>query len=450
MKASAMTYPRLSIALAALAVSLAVAVLPGSASGAPLFGPDILLQTNPVAHAVTDAMGDTPVGTIKIGGGTITMVQTASYEVPVDTVEDKDLYLWAMSLNINGTLDGDVIAWVQYGRISGTVVQDVNAFCQELWIGGEVGDDVRVFGQNITLDGVVRGDVLVFGANVTVNEGAVIEGNLIAGCGVATMNGKVEGDLSMVGGVLNMNGTVAGNARIVMDGGIHLGNEARVGGDLQYSGPSQISLAPGVVGGNISFIRDVKDDFPNFDKLRMPSGIGILFQVFLFIAALIAGLIIISVTRDHARRTASIIMHKPLKSLGIGFVGAICLPIVMLIALVLIVTAPLSAMIFLTYLVALYISKFYVAIWLGNLILSRRGRDGASPIPGFLLGLPIVYVLVAIPFIGNLFMILAIFLGFGALLQRKETRLDRAFEAPTAPAAPDGLPSGFPGPRTEG
>lgn len=466
MKASTLAYPRIGIALAALAVSLAVAALPTCASGAPVFGPDVLLQAAPAAgtvaratagaaanaaaDAVESATDDTPVGKITIGGGSLTMVQTAAYEVPIDTVEEKDLYLWSMKLNVNGTLDGDVIAWVQYGRINGTVTQDVNAFCQELTIDGEVGDDVRVFAQNLTVNGVVRGDAIVLGANVTINDGAVIEGNLIVAGGVATMDGTVMGDASIVGGVLDMNGTVKGDARIIMDGGINLGESARIDGDLEYGGPAEIPIPPEAVGGGISFVQKVKTDFSDLDFLKLPAGIGVLFQIFLFITALIAGLVIISITSDHARRTASTIMHKPLKSLGIGFVAAICMPIVIIIALVLIVTAPLSAMLFLAYLIVLYIAKFYVAIWIGNLILGRRGRDGASPIPGFLLGLPIVYVLVAIPFLGNLFMILAIFLGFGALLQRKETRLDRAFEAPAPPAALDGLPNGFPGSTVKG
>jgi len=49
----------------------------------------------------------------------------------------------------------------------------------------------------------------------------------------------------------------------------------------------------------------------------------------------------------------------------------------------------------------------------------------------------------AIPIAGTLIGIVIIFFGLGALLQRKETRLDTAFEPPPAPEG--ALPSTFPG-----
>jgi hypothetical protein len=92
----------------------------------------------------------------------------------------------------------------------------------------------------------------------------------------------------------------------------------------------------------------------------------------------------------------------------------------------------------------LYIAKFYVAIWLGNLILKRSGRTDTSPVPSLLLGLLILYIVTAIPVAGTFIGIVIIFFGIGALLQRRETRLDVAFEAAPAAASPDSLPNSFP------
>jgi hypothetical protein len=114
-----------------------------------------------------------------------------------------------------------------------------------------------------------------------------------------------------------------------------------------------------------------------------------------------------------------------------------------MIAFFLIVTIPLSFVLGLAYLIALYIAKFYVAIWIGNVILRRGGRMDVSPVPSMLLGLVIIYIVTAIPIAGTLIAFLTVFLGLGALLQRKETRLEAAFEP--APEPPGGLPNGFPG-----
>jgi hypothetical protein len=63
-----------------------------------------------------------------------------------------------------------------------------------------------------------------------------------------------------------------------------------------------------------------------------------------------------------------------------------------------------------------------------------------------LLGLTLVYLVTAVPIVGTLIGIVIIFFGLGALMQRKETRLDAAFEP--APVVSNGLPSEFPGAGT--
>ena len=244
-------------------------------------------------------------------------------------------------------------------------------------------------------------------------------------------------------GFLDLDGTIAGNAEVTTDGGIRLGENASVGGDFFYEGPSRIDIPDGVVAGEVTFNRVVKrdDDFDfNF------AGASLVMHLLGFICALVAGTIIVALTSDHARKTAETIRTKPLKSLGIGFVTYICMPLILLLLLVFILTIPLMFVVGLAYAIALYIAKFYVSIWLGNVILGRGGRTDVSPIPSMLLGLTIVYLVTAIPFVGTLVGIVIIFFGLGALMQRKETRLDAAFEP--APVVSNGLPNEFPGAGT--
>ncbi len=365
---------------------------------------------------------------------------------PDETLE-KDLYTWAQTLAIEGTLDGDLVAWFQNGTIDGTVTQDVNVFAQNLTITGEVGDDVRFAGNNIDILGTVTGNVMAGASFVRIGEDAVIEGDLLVGAGTVTIDGEVKGGVRMATGHLTINGTIAGDAYVATDGGITMGEDASIGGDLHYEGPAEIEFRHGAIRGAITFKTQDKDLEDIESAIGRFTGVfATVMHAYLFIAALIAGSIIFAFTKDHANRTAEILRKKPLKSLGIGFIAAICLPIICLIMLLLVLTIPLSIVVFLMYLVALYIAKFYVAAWLGKLILRGRPAD-ASPIPPMLLGLTILYLVTWIPYLGFLVSLLVIFFGLGALLQRKETRLNGAFEPPTAPEPP-GLPDTFPaGPR---
>lgn len=358
---------------------------------------------------------------------------------PGDTLEN-DLYQWGQMLAIDGTLDGDVVAWAQTAKVAGAVTQDMNIFAQDLSITGRVGDDLRAFCQSISLDGSVGGDLLALAATLGVSERSVIDGELRAGCGVATVNGTVNGNLALYAGQVTLNGKVLGDAMIVSDGGITFGEKAEIAGNLAYKAPGPVELRPDLVKGTVTFTPQEPEERK---EPKWRGGLGLAFRVLLFLAAVIAGSVIIALTKDHANRTASIIRRKPLKSLAIGFIAFICVPVVILITIALILTIPLAMILTLGYVIAAYIAKFYVAIWLGSIIVRRPGGSTKSPVPVMLLGLCILYFVAAIPIIGTLITFLVVFLGLGALLQRKETRLDQVFEQQPEPNG--ALPGAFPG-----
>ncbi len=407
----------------------------------------VLLAPTP-AEAVDTGAGDvargaaaTTVHVLTPGHGKIDVQQADCYLVPEGETKVADLYIWAQCLEIEGTLDGDIVAGFQEGMITGTVTQDLNGMSETMRITGVVGDDVRFACDTFYLDGHIGGDLIVVAKKIKINETAVIDGDAIIAGGTVTVDGAIGGRARIMTGFLDMDGTIAGNAEITTDGGIRLGPDAHIGGDLFYEGPAEIDIPEGTVAGEVTFEKVIKEDIDfDFDFL---GGASVLFHFLGFIAALVAGTIIVALTSDHARKTAETIRTKPLKSLGIGFVTYICMPVVLLLLLVFILTIPLMFVVGMAYGIALYIAKFYFSIWLGNLILRRGGRTDVSPIPSMLLGLTIVYLVTAIPIVGMLIGIVVIFFGLGALMQRKETRLDAAFEP--APVVSDGLPNEFPG-----
>ncbi|MEA3409907.1 MAG: hypothetical protein U9Q95_06140 [Candidatus Eisenbacteria bacterium] len=409
----------------------------------------VLLAPTPAAAVDTgagNAAGSVAASTVHVltpGHGKIDIKQTECYLIPEGETRVADLYMWAQCIEIEGTLDGDIVAGFQDGKITGTVTQDLNGMCETMRISGVIGDDVRFACETFYLDGHIGGDLIIAAKSILISETAVIDGDAIIAGATVSVDGTIGGRARIMTGFLDMDGTIAGNAEITTDGGMRLGPNAHIGGDLFYEGPSEIDIPEGAVAGEVTFQKIIKEDI---DLDGFLGGASILFHILGFIAALVAGTIIVALTKDHATRTAEIIRTKALKSLGIGFVTYICMPIVLLLLLVFIVTIPLMFVVGLAYAIALYIAKFYFSIWLGNVILSRGGRTDVSPIPSMLLGLTIVYLVTAIPIVGTLIGIVIIFFGLGALMQRKETRLDAAFES--APVVSNGLPDEFPGTGT--
>jgi cytoskeletal protein CcmA (bactofilin family) len=412
-------------------------VAPAAADGVALGAGNV----NVIDESNTPAEG--PVVTI---ANTMRIAQTQHFEVLPEETYAYDLYIWTQSMDIMGTLDGDLFVGGQSVTIDGTVTEDVMCFAENLTITGRVGDDVRAFAQTIRISGVVDGDVLIGSANLLIEEGAVINGSLLVGAGTVTLHGHVKGSVRIGAGAVTMTGRIDGNTEIYTDGGLTISDRARIGGDLVYEGPKELELEEGIVQGSVTFTPPKEETSTKFSFGPM---FGLAIHIFEFFAAIIAGVLIVAFTKDHARKTANKIRTRPMKSLGIGFVAYICIPIVLLITLVLIITIPFCLVLGLAYLIALYIAKFYFSIWLGSWILRRGDRImTASPIPPMLLGLVIVYLLTAIPVLGTLIGIVIIFFGLGALLQRKETRLETAFE-PVEPVDQNALPSVFPG-TTEG
>jgi len=369
-----------------------------------------------------------------------TFATKGSLQVALGDTLARDIYQFGGALHIDGVVKGDVISWVQTARVGGEVTQDLNVFAQDVSVTGRVGDDLRAFCQSVALSGTVGSDMLALAGTVDIGPGAVVEGNLRAACGVATMNGTVAGDLVIYTGKAVINGRVLGDAIIAGDGGIDFGEKAEIMGNLLYHAPAPITLRPDLVHGNVSFKPTEAEEKHEF---KFPKGLGVGFRIFLFIAAVIAGSILIALTRDHADRTATIIRRKPLKSLAIGFIAFICVPIIVIIAIALILTIPLAMVLALAYAIAAYIAKFYVAVCVGRLVL-RRGDGQGPPVPMLLLGLAILYLLTAVPYAGTIISFLIVFLGLGALLQRKETRLDKVFEQQAEPN--EALPGAFPAP----
>ncbi|MCD4690457.1 polymer-forming cytoskeletal protein [bacterium] len=433
--------------IAAVMLILTIALLAGLVSSAAADG----VALGDGAVNVIDETNTPASGTRITIANTMRFAQTERFEVLEGEVYPYDLYLWTGRMNIQGTLDGDVFVGGQHVTVDGTVTQDMAVMAENLVITGVVEDDVRAMGRHMRISGRVDGDVLAAGETVTIEEGAVINGSLLVGAGTVYLHGHVKGSARVGAGTIVMGGRIDGNAELLSDGGLTIIEPAFVGGDLVYQGPTQLEFDEGTVGGSVTFRPPHESAAKKVSSADFSFGpaFSAAMHIFGFFAAIIAGTIIIALTKNHAQRTANKIRTRALKSLGIGFVAYICIPIVVLITLVLIITIPLSVVLALAYLIAVYIAKFYFAIWLGNCILRRGDRIlTESPIPPMLLGLVIVYLLTAIPVLGTLIGILIIFFGLGALLQRKETRLESAFE-PTAPTVENGLPSVFPG-STEG
>ena len=320
-----------------------------------------------------------------------------------------DLYVFAGDTNISGTLNGDLVASSGQVRIGGDVTGDVIVVAGSLGISGNVGDTVRFFGSEVDIHGTVDGDLIAFGAVVTVYEGAHITGNLVGCTAKLQMHGTVDGDLTFTGGEASIYGTVGGNARIEADA-VALLENSHILGDLTYASRKELELEPGaIISGETIILESHKED-----EEQSSSAADVGWWIWKTLSTTVVGLVLIALFRGIVPMLTATVSSEALMGTVIGFGAFLVVPVAAVLAMVLIIGIPLGLLALILYLIALYVAQLPVAVWLGRRLLSLVGGTDPSPFLGIVLGVLILNLAYAIPWVGTLAWLIATWLGLGA------------------------------------
>jgi len=197
-----------------------------------------------------------------------------------------------------------------------------------------------------------------------------------------TLRGKVTGDV------------------VAVDDKVIFGSRGRVDGDLRY-GDKKPEGASGKVGGKTK----------RFDpqSITAPAGTFVLIVwAAVTVSIFLLGLVLLLL----APRAADAVARSGIgKSLLVGLLAFILLPIIALVALVTVIGIPLG-IVLLFLLIPLYAIGYVTGAWA---IGRRIVKPGKARILAFLVGLVIVRLLALIPIAGGLVTFLVVLLGLGAL-----------------------------------
>ncbi|MDP7111906.1 MAG: response regulator [Myxococcota bacterium] len=175
--------------------------------------------------------------------------------------------------------------------------------------------------------------------------------------------------------------------------------------------------AGAVIGGVTDFTAVVGDDCEGCGDDDDGSIVGWLFMhIWLFLAALLTGSVLIRITGPAAGRTSAALLGQPGRSLGLGFVAMIVIPVASLMAIGLVIPMPLGFIGLALYGIAFYVTGLIAAHAVGRALMRRfTGRDEVSPYASLAVGLLVVQFFLAIPFVGFLARMAILSAGLGAL-----------------------------------
>ncbi len=351
-----------------------------------------------------------------------------SVYVAKDEVLEGNLYAAAANITVDGTVTGDVICGGQTININGQVEGDVICGGQTININGQVNGSVRVAGNTITINGQVAHGVQAFGASIILGNEASVGWDMFMAGATGEIRGKVGRDLHGAGASVIIAGEIGKNVRLRLDEKVRaekkgfgyekpkspltITQTAIINGNLVYTAGKEGLIAEGA-----SIAGEVTHNLPKAKQAKrnivFSSIWGKLFSIF---AALVVGLVLISLWRDQIKKLTDKMLDKVGVSIGWGVVVMFITPILALLLVITLIGIPLAAILVGVWLIALYLSKILVAILVGRSILGKLWqKKKESLIWAMIVGVVITWIIFSIPVIGWLLCLIAIWWGLGGI-----------------------------------
>lgn len=288
-------------------------------------------------------------------------------------------------------------------------------------------------GYQISIDSEISDDIFASGGIIEIN--APVDGAVLAG-GKVTINAPIYGDLFVTGGQIYLNSNVRG--KIVASGGdIEMDGDARevvfAGGNINIHSGSEIEEDAYITGGNVRNSGQVEGtlkvrantfenqgeagtvDFQREDFMEAVTPFFEFVSLVITFGFLLLGIIIMKLFRGYFFRVEEEARESVLKKILIGFFGIIVSGILFLLLTITIVGIPIVMFFGMVFLLFLMLSTLIVSYSVGKIIFDFLERR-VDEVIVFIVGFVVLNLLFRIPIIGWIIGILAVSLGFGAIV----------------------------------
>lgn len=388
--------------------------------------------------------------------------------IKADEVINDDVYVSAGTFTLDGTIKGDLIVFGGVITINGTVEGDLMAAGQSVVINGTIGDDARIAGAVLQIGdkASIGSDLVSAGASLETKSGSKVGNDLVVGAAQALLAGDVARNVLAGTGALDLRGQFGGDVKAEVGDpnqdaggppismfmpqseviapnimpGLTIADGAKIKGNFEYTQTKDIKIHANVVGGKITRNTPVVD--PNSVKVKpTPAQVAITWTLDLLrtvVTLILFGLLLGWLAPAFIKALAEKVQSKTAASLGWGVVAYAAFFFTILVILVAMIVGGLlfgaltlsgvSATIVWVGILAIFalaigfilatafVTKVVIA-WLGGkLILNRINPAMAeNKFAPLILGAIILAILMALPYIGWVFSLLAVFIGLGAL-----------------------------------
>jgi cytoskeletal protein CcmA (bactofilin family) len=343
-----------------------------------------------------------------------------SVSVSKDSVIPGSLAVAGKNLMIDGDIGGDLYCAGQDVVISGTVEGDVICAGQSITVNGVVGGSVRVFGQTVSLQGPVDRNVTVFAQTVSTTENSDVAGEFIAGAQNISMAGVIGNDVVAAAERVSVDGEVDGAMKLDANS-LQFGQNANIRGNINYTSDRQALVDNGAsLSGELTRQPSREKVTKQAEVFGRPlsssrSWVGSLLSKILVYIGI--GLLLVLLLSRKSEDVAGYIEEHALRSLAVGFLVLVATPMFIILCAVTIIGIPFALIAALLYALVLVIARVYVALAIGKRLLTRFAPDKEdSAVWAIVFGVPVCWVVFAVPLVGWVFSGIAEIIGLGALV----------------------------------
>jgi hypothetical protein len=323
------------ISSVAVAVLLALSVLPAVATAAEFIRPD--MDSGDVVLSTTETHKN-----VYVAGGNVT----------VNSATMGDAVVAGGTITIDGAVESDVIV------AGGTVT-----------INNAVGGDVRVAGGTVVVNATVAGDVIAAGGSVTLSEKSKVGGDVALVGGTVFVHAPVTGKAWVSGGNITINNKISGQLTVKNASTVTFGPKAEVASGAVVRAETEPITKDGAKVGTIDYQRSQE----YFSKTQLVK-VALLGSAIAVLAYVLIALVLALVM---PKRLGEFVTHQKAAfwaNAGYGVVALIVPPVLVIGLFVSVIGYQLGFLILAAYVCALMLASALAALWAGSWVYALAGK----------------------------------------------------------------------------
>ena len=340
--------------------------------------------------------------------------------VTEEKVEQGDYLFFGNELSFSGKVDNFYFVGKKL-NFSGSADSGITAIGEQVVINGTAKNDSHIGARTVEIGNNMEGTLFLAGQDITINESATIEGDLLVGAEIITINGLVKGDVYIGAGKVVINGTVEGNL-FTKTGKVLFGEKGRVEGNMEYSSDWKLPEKDKVkISGTVDFKEWKKDTslFGNEFK-DMAKWLGPVIRIICILSFLLAGILLLLLPPSRAleeKRTEKHFLFTLLWGLIPFFVYPVFIVLTTVLGIVFGITVPIALLLLLLGFPLLVITQILGITLFGQLLFRVFQWKIKSRYLFFLFGLAFGVVLSFIPVLSIIGFISFSAVGWGRILE---------------------------------